>query len=174
MIRTEKQLTATKHKLAELEGSLARVNDGKLGKTPLKEKLYRDGLVSLIEELQEEIAEYELLSSDVCTSMQFGDFELRDFPDMLIKARLVRNMSQTDLAKLIDVESSQIQRYEATGYDGVGFERLLEIQYALDFDVKCCGSIMSNEIFMIGDFDEETISAQEMAIRETHLFNMSA
>jgi transcriptional regulator with XRE-family HTH domain len=142
-------------------------------KDPLEYKLDENGLKVLIHQLQSEINEYECLNNPNHTSMTW-DCEIQDLPELLIKARLVRNMSQTDLGGLIGVKEQQIQRYEANGYDGVGFARLLEIQYALKLEISCKASILNNDIFELpNDIDEEEIVEKERRIREQSLFKAS-
>ena len=169
MIRTDKQLRVTKEKIAELEHYLLELEKSKDTIDPLEYKLNRSGADSLLTQMRGEVAEYETIS-DPDTKSTVLKFEIKDFADMLIKARLVRKMSQSELAKKIGVEPQAIQRYEANGYEGVGFSRLLQIQYALKFDVDCEAHIIDNSIFDLDDHQEEEIMEQEVQIRSKGIF----
>jgi DNA-binding Xre family transcriptional regulator len=54
----------------------------------------------------------------------------------LIKARIVRNLTQKELAKRLSLAQQQVQRYEATLYRGVAGERLQEVADALRLRVR--------------------------------------
>jgi ribosome-binding protein aMBF1 (putative translation factor) len=88
-----------------------------------------DGLRSQLDELREEIAQYEALREGkirkrVSTS-------LLDLPNALIEGRIVRGLTQKELGKKLGVPEQQIQRYEATRYAGVSLERLQEVADAV-------------------------------------------
>ena len=175
MIRTEKQLKVTKQRVAEFEQCLIELEEKKSSMDPLAYELEEGGLLGMIETLRNEIQEYEMLTSNDCKSLVFEPFEISDLPDMLIKARLVRKISQGELGKRIGVDAQAIQRYEANGYDGVGFERLLEIQYALELDIECKGQIFNNEIFQIGEsYNEVEVEAKEKDLLNHTLFGIKA
>lgn len=170
MIKTTKQYNATKENLKKLHDSLVELKKSKESKDPLEYQLEFSGLNNLSKQLQSEMSEYECLVNPDNTSMTF-DCEVQDFPELLIKARLVRNMSQKDLGEKIGVDAQQIQRYETNSYEGVGFARLLEIQYALGLDINCKASIINNDIFLIpNDMTEEDVNEKETIIRTHHLF----
>ncbi len=54
----------------------------------------------------------------------------------LVKARIVRKLTQKELADRLGLPEQQIQRYEATLYKGVAVERLQEVADALKIHVK--------------------------------------
>lgn len=93
-----------------------------------------DGLKSQINELKEEIAEYELLSSQKIRALSMDS--LNELPLVLMKARIAQGFTQADLARIIDVKPQQIQRYEATDYQSVSFRRLLEVVNALGVEIE--------------------------------------
>lgn len=78
--------------------------------------------------------EYELLQSGAVTTFEADG--LADLPDILIRARIARGMSQRDLGIFVGVAEQQIQRYEAERYRSASLERLSEIVAALDITVK--------------------------------------
>jgi ribosome-binding protein aMBF1 (putative translation factor) len=96
---------------------------------PRLQKAMVDGLRSQLDELREEIAEYEALRTGkvrkrVSTS-------LLDLPNALIEGRIVSGLTQKALGKKLGVAEQQVQRYEATRYAGVNLERLQEVADAV-------------------------------------------
>ena len=55
--------------------------------------------------------------------------------EALIKARIVRNLTQKELAERLSLAEQQVQRYEATQYRGVAAERLQQVADALNLRV---------------------------------------
>lgn len=167
MIRTTHQLTVTKEKLGKLQAALEELRKTKDSRKASMQRLKENGLLSLIEELQEEIDEFEQLSTTL--SARF-DCPISGYPELLIKARLIKRMSQTELGKKIGVDAQQIQRYESNGYAGVGFERLQEIQYALDMEVECSTQIIKDKkIFILPEgSDEEELKEMERFLQESN------
>lgn len=61
---------------------------------------------------------------------------LEDLPDLLIQARIANRWSQKQVAERLGIHEQQVQRYEATRYRGVSFDRLLEIAKILGIHVE--------------------------------------
>jgi DNA-binding Xre family transcriptional regulator len=93
----------------------------------------REGAESQLEELREDLAEYEALRDGRVTVIELES--LRDLPSALIRARIAAHLTQRALAERLGVKEQQIQRYEATHYSGVTFERLQAVADALDVRV---------------------------------------
>ena len=90
----------------------------------------RNSLSILIDELQQEIVEYEHLKSGQITNFPLDS--IKDLPVVMIKARIVMGLTQKELAEKIGVQEQQIQRYEADHYSTVCFDRLQEVLNALN------------------------------------------
>jgi transcriptional regulator with XRE-family HTH domain len=88
-----------------------------------------DGLRSQLDELQAEIAEYEALRKGKIRKRVSSS--LLDLPNALIEGRIVRGLTQRELAKRLGVAEQQIQRFEATRYAGVSLERLQQVADAV-------------------------------------------
>lgn len=137
MIQNERQYKITKARLQEFE---AAVNELKGREQPptrndqLRLKLHIDALSSQIEEFEEEIAEYEALQKGNVEQLTLESFN--ELPQALIKARIVRGLTQEKLAELLHVKPQQVQRDEANLYAGASFTKLLEVQKALNLVVK--------------------------------------
>jgi DNA-binding XRE family transcriptional regulator len=137
MIQNERQYRITKTKLKEFQSSVAELK--KLDPPiTINEKLsYQadlDSLESFIEEFQEEIAEYETLQQGKLEQLTLESFD--ELPQALIKARIVRGLTQEKLAEILEVKPQQVQRDEANLYAGASFSKLLTIQKALHLEIK--------------------------------------
>ena len=104
----------------------------------LEEEWHREVQISAIqseiENLQQQIAEYDLLKSGGITFAK--SFSLERLPDVLVRARIASGMSQTDLATRLQLKPQQIQRYEASSYQGASLARLVEISRVLGVCVE--------------------------------------
>ena len=137
MIQNERQYRITKSKLKEFEAAVSELNG--LDQPPtrneqLRLKLHIDALSSQIEEFQEEIAEYETLQQGKLEQLTLESFD--QLPQALIKARIVRGLTQEKLAEILEVKPQQVQRDEANLYAGASFSKLLAIQKALHLEIK--------------------------------------
>jgi hypothetical protein len=137
MIQNERQYRITKSKLKEFEAAVNELN--RLDQPPtrneqLRLKLHIDALSSQIEEFQEEIAEYETLQQGKLEQLTLESFD--ELPQALIKARIVRGLTQEKLAEILEVKPQQVQRDEANLYAGASFSKLLAIQKALHLEIK--------------------------------------
>ncbi|MEI9915125.1 MAG: helix-turn-helix transcriptional regulator [Methylovirgula sp.] len=88
-------------------------------------KAQADALQSQIADLQAEMAEYDMLKLG---QVAFAETcSLAELPHVLVQARIVRGLSQTDLAERLNMKPQQVQRYEATNYMSASLARLIEI-----------------------------------------------
>jgi HTH-type transcriptional regulator/antitoxin HigA len=133
MIFSDRQYAVSKDQSAKLRGALERV----LADTKKHERLRKieaKALESQIAEIDHEIADYDLLKSG---SVAFAEsYALADLPRILIQARIVQGLSQTDLAERLGMKPQQIQRYEATEYMSASLARLIEIAEILQVRVS--------------------------------------
>ncbi len=94
----------------------------------------KQALESQHESLCAEIAEYEKLKASKEKLSEIT--ELADLPKILIKARISQGLSQTELARQLNMKPQQIQRYEAEEYSSANISRLLEIAKVLGISLK--------------------------------------
>jgi len=99
------------------------------------EQASKDALRSQYDELREQVVEYEELKSGCINSFEIE--KLSELPKILIKARIVRGLTQAQLAAKLKMKPQQIQRYEAEEYYGANLERLEQIAKVLEirFDI---------------------------------------
>jgi HTH-type transcriptional regulator / antitoxin HigA len=134
MITNEKQYRSARAAIDRIADEVAALRKAQDGVHPVLRRAQIDGLESQVADLVEEVREYEDLQSGAVTTFEAEG--LSDLPDILIRARIARGMSQRDLATFIGVAEQQIQRYEAERYRSASLERLSDIAAALDITVK--------------------------------------
>jgi ribosome-binding protein aMBF1 (putative translation factor) len=103
-------------------------------KGELDKKIYESmiaGLKSQIGELKDQLKEYEKIQN-----AKSLDYSLENLPSVLIKARVALGWTQGKLAKKLNVDPRQIQRYEKTNYSSVSLERAIEILQVMGIDLK--------------------------------------
>ncbi|ELS03617.1 Helix-turn-helix protein [Xenococcus sp. PCC 7305] len=137
MILNERQYGITKTKIKEFEEALAKLNNSPIPETlneQLRHKAHVDTVNSQLEEFYEEVKEYEELKKGDITSLKLDSFE--QLPEALIKARIIRGLTQAQLAEILQVKQQQVQRDESNKYASASFTKLLAIQKALNIEVK--------------------------------------
>lgn len=127
MIKNERQYWVTRSEVERFERLLAESEKSEADDDvhPLIAKARRDASNSRLLDLKADLREYE--------SLKAGKFDMSSLmivtalPEMLIKARIARGMTQRDLAERIGLKEQQIQRYEATDYASASFSRIMDV-----------------------------------------------
>jgi transcriptional regulator with XRE-family HTH domain len=127
MIKNDKQYTVTKSKLNDFKESLRALEQQSMD--PLLKELHSDALKSQIEEFEKSINEYEYLKEGTLTYLIAEN--LPDINEMLVKARIVKGLTQSDLAERLNLKEQQIQRYEISNYSAASMNRINQIANAL-------------------------------------------
>lgn len=128
MIRTDRQLEKTREQIELLQQGL--VSDVEAPDVhPAIADAARRALQAQIDDLQDEIEEYEALRSGRAPAPDLG--LIGQLHTNLIRARVAAGLSQSEVARLIGVDPQQVQRYEATDYAGASLARLQEIAAVL-------------------------------------------
>ena len=126
MIKGDAQRERT---VAQIEGfrrALAKVAEEKPGK---RSDAIRGSYEGMIRQLEEELREYDQLKS--------GDLKvpridrLDKIAPFIVKLRIAKGVSQTELANRLGVSKQVISRYEESDYQTVGIARLQEILDAI-------------------------------------------
>lgn len=128
MITNERQHEQTRKQLAMLESLLASTEAGTAGSDGFRD-VQAAGLASQIQDLRDELTEYEQLRAGSTTVFEASS--LAGLADTFIKARIARRWTQRDLADALGVAEQQIQRYESTAYRSASLARLCDIAEAL-------------------------------------------
>ncbi len=129
MITNERQYRITKAEVKRFEKALEDLASEPADRQPKMRKVMQKSMESQLEELRENLAEYEALRSGKVTAFEVDSLD--QLPLALIKARIARGLTQKQLADAMDLKEQQIQRYEATLYEGADLERLQAVAEAL-------------------------------------------
>jgi ribosome-binding protein aMBF1 (putative translation factor) len=99
--------------------------------------LYKESNQSQVDELKEEISEYErLLNCDRRQPMKIKVESLTRLPDVLVKARIAARMSQKELAQMLGIDEERVKNYEDSDYQCASFVELLEVSTALGIEFE--------------------------------------
>jgi DNA-binding XRE family transcriptional regulator len=137
MIFNERQYITTKARINEFGKAIAKLETNEDSLDPnqkLRKQVHLDALNSQLEELQEEITEYEALKTGDIKGVTINSFE--EWPEVLIKARIARGWSQEQFANILEVHPQQIQRDESTRYAGSSLRKIIAVQKALGITVR--------------------------------------
>ncbi len=138
MILNERQYAITKAHLKKFQEAFFEVDVYDISTANLNEQMRRqlhlDAINSQIETLEQEIKEYQKLKTGKITKLKLDS--LAQLPEALIKARVIRDLTQEQLGELLGLKAQQIQRYEATAYAGASLTRILAVQKALNIEIK--------------------------------------
>jgi HTH-type transcriptional regulator / antitoxin HipB len=133
MIQNEHQYKITQNKLKDLEGALVELIKIKDSLRPRQFSSRQKGLQLTIDNLRQEIEEYNCLKTQK-TSIKISS--IQELPIALIKARIAIGMTQKELAEKIGVKEQQVQRDEANQYSSAGFNRIIEIAEVLGIKIQ--------------------------------------
>jgi transcriptional regulator with XRE-family HTH domain len=136
MITNERQYRVTKAEINRFEDAIDRFQH----EEPLADVHPRlhdamiDGLRSQVDDLHDQLREYEALREGKIKKRVFKS--LLDLPIALIEGRIVRRLTQKELGKRLGLPEQQVQRYEGTRYAGVSLDRLQEVADAVGITLK--------------------------------------
>ncbi len=128
MIKNEQQLKITKNQLNKMQDSIKICEPQK---NILDANMFNaliNGINSQIESLKKEIDEYQNLKNQ---KIPIIIYDLDEFPEALIRARINKNFTQEQLAKQVGLKPQQIQRYEQNNYQGISIQRAIQIGKSL-------------------------------------------
>jgi ribosome-binding protein aMBF1 (putative translation factor) len=126
MIKSDAQRDRT---LAQIEGfrrALANAEQAKPGK---RSAAIRGSYNSMIRQLEEELREYAVLKGGELALPYMK--RLDDIAPFIVKIRIAKGVSQTELARRLGVSKQVISRYEESEYQTVAIARLQEILDAI-------------------------------------------
>lgn len=134
MITNQRQYRITKTEAERFEQALAQLDTVEGHRSDRMRRIMRDAMDSQLEELREQLAEYEALRSGKIAVLEVDG--LRELPTALIRARIASGMTQKDFARRLGLKEQQVQRYEATRYRGVSLERIQEVVDSLGVKIR--------------------------------------
>ena len=134
MIKNERQYSYTRSKLQDLKIDLEQIKEQyKNDKQGLK--LFSQGYIEHISQLQKDIHTYEEMQNKPLPR-EFIVRSLSQINKYLVWLRLGRNMTQTQLAKLVKCKQSDISRLERENYNKFSLNTLLKIVNALGSKIE--------------------------------------
>lgn len=133
MIKNERQYRITKTQAEKFARALGEIQTRSSG-DPLMAELAANALRSQLDELQQELHEYDELSSGKQTIISVESFD--ELPSAMVQARIAAGLSQRELADRLGIKEQQVQRYEATDYQAASLARLQEVVNALGLKVR--------------------------------------
>ena len=134
MITNERQCQISKAQVAKFRAAIEAPDSNTRKLHPRAQKALREAAQSQLDDLAAEVADYERLRDGQLTAITAES--IVDLAPALIKARIMRNWTQKELADKLAVAEQQVQRYEATQYKGVSVERLQAVADALKLRVR--------------------------------------
>jgi DNA-binding transcriptional regulator YiaG len=132
-IKNQRQLTASRSWLGEFRVALREAEKNPANLPPILHKAELDGMQSQILALELEIEEYETLSNTPPDEATLRSID--DLPDALVRMRIIRGLTQQQLAERLNLKPQQIQRWESGAYAKATLKRILEVMKALEYDI---------------------------------------
>lgn len=133
MIKNERQYRITKAQAAKFADALGKVpSHGRVD--PLLAELEANALRSQMNELQQQLEEYETLRSGKLGVISVESFD--ELPQALVQSRIAMGLSQKELAGRLGMKEQQLQRYESTDYQSASMARLREVVEALGITIR--------------------------------------
>ncbi len=131
MIKTDAQRTRT---IAQIEGFRRALAQAENEATSKRATAIRGSYEGMIRQLEEEVREYDQLKSGgfVLPTLE----RLDQIAPLIVKLRIVKGVSQTELAARLGVSKQVVSRQEEAEYRGVNLPRLQEIVDALGVSVN--------------------------------------
>jgi HTH-type transcriptional regulator/antitoxin HigA len=127
MIKSDAQRERT---VAQLEGfrrALAKAAEEKPAK---RAAAIRGSYEGMIRQLEDELREYDKLKSGELKLSKID--RLEEIAPFVVKLRIAKGISQTELARRLGLSKQVISRYEESDYQTVGIARLQEILDAIE------------------------------------------
>src|ERR1700737_958611 len=128
MIKNDRQYHVSRAKLERFQ-SAVRALERQGGSTNPADQVRAAGFRTMVAELEHELANYEQLQRGRIA--QAGPRPIEDLPNALVEQRIAAGLTQRELAERLGLKEQQIQRYEATDYNGARLARVLEVIEAM-------------------------------------------
>lgn len=150
MITNDRQYRITNSQLSKLRKALEEFDHKQAVKRTGSQTLARaefQALESQFQDLSNQVEEYQALKLGGVAVLEAKS--LQDLPGILIKARIVRGLSQRRLAGKLRLKEQQIQRYEAENYASASLRKLAQVASALDLEISQIGELGSAVSFPV-------------------------
>ncbi|WP_291582586.1 helix-turn-helix transcriptional regulator [Bacteroides sp.] len=131
MIKNKKQYTMMKKQLEKLLTNIWDIKEILQKENNIQLRLQLGTFERGLVKLQNELEEYEKLTSKSLSWLEFDSFK-DDMNKAIISFRIASDISQKKLAEEMFIQEQQIQRYEQSDYLSASFERILQLLEALE------------------------------------------
>jgi ribosome-binding protein aMBF1 (putative translation factor) len=132
MIKNEKQYNITKRKLLGIQEEISRIK-GRHEQPTAKEQLILISMVSIQEDMENEIAEYDFLKTNKAKILKSRS--ISELPTLITEYRIASGLTQKEFSKKIGMKEQQLQRYEAENFQGISFKNLIKILQIMGLDI---------------------------------------
>jgi HTH-type transcriptional regulator / antitoxin HigA len=126
MIKSDAQRERTRTQIEGFRRALANIPERKPSK---RSAAIRGSYEGMVRQLEEELREYDQLKSGNLKLPKID--RLDEIAPFIVKLRIAKGVSQTELANRLGVSKQVISRYEENDYQTVGISRLQEILDAI-------------------------------------------
>ena len=137
MITNERQYKITRKKAADFARAIQEFATRSHECTDVHPRLLRaerEAMQSQLEDLNQELEDYEQLKSAELSVISVASFD--ELANGLIKARIAAGLSQRSLAQRLGLKEQQVQRYEAERYASASYRRLCEVARGLGVRIE--------------------------------------
>lgn len=171
MITNERQYRITSAQLEKLKTEI-NTFDFKAATEHTKSKILAkaelEALRSEYENLSMQLHEYETLKSGTVEILKASNLE--ELPSILIRARIVKGLSQRQLADAIGLKEQQIQRYEAEEYASANLRRLADVSNALSLNITEIAEFVATSQRPI-EVDKDVLAWDQFPVKEMYRRN---
>jgi HTH-type transcriptional regulator/antitoxin HigA len=171
MITNERQYRITSAQLVKLKTAIGNF-DFKEATKRIKSKILAkaeiEALRSEYENLSMQLHEYETLKSGTVEILKASNLE--KLPSILIRARIVKGLSQRQLADAIGLKEQQIQRYEAEEYASANLRRLADVSNALSLSITEIAEFVATSQRPI-EVDKDVLAWDQFPVKEMYRRN---
>jgi HTH-type transcriptional regulator/antitoxin HigA len=130
LIKNDDQKLKTLKHIQDFEQKVAQIREAEGAETA---ELFRQAYESQIEELREQVKDYEAVRQLGLPAASFTNpAELGTY---LVKARIASGLTQAELAQKLGVSQPMVHKYELSEYAGCGLSLLTKVAEALGVSV---------------------------------------
>jgi len=126
MIKSDAQRDRT---VAQIEGFRQALAKAEVEEPGKRSAAIRGSYEGMIQQLEDELREYDQMKSGELTLPHFE--RLDQIAPSIVKIRIAKGVSQTELARRLGISKQVISRYEESDYQTVSIARLQEILDAI-------------------------------------------
>jgi len=145
MITNDRQYKITKSQILSFQESLEDMIKNPPTSPDVHPKIIeasKNAMESQLHDLLAQVQEYEALKAGQVFITEVKN--LKELPLILIKARIANGLTQSELAKQLDMKEQQVQRYESELYSSASLKTILKIAELLK--IKINGDVQLKEL----------------------------